>query len=234
MSKAIVLFSGGKDSFYSLIRAQEMSSIKYLVSIKSPVGDTQLHAGPEADEELRKTQLSLIGLPHKEIIISSHNLYLHELFVGLSKLITHDKITHIVTGDLWHPYTSGIGDMLAGALGVEIIRPSRDACSSREKSTDYMNSVISNGIKSVILSVREGILLKDYVGKEIDSALVNELQSQDIDPAAESGEYQSFVLSAPNMKGEIFIDDYTIELVPGKNGKENFNRMLVRKYHVEK
>ncbi|MFA5985883.1 MAG: hypothetical protein WC819_00870 [Parcubacteria group bacterium] len=233
MRKTIVLFSGGKDSFYSLIRAREMNDIEYLVSIKSPIGDTQLHAGPEADEKLRKTQLSLIGLPHKEIIINSNNLYLHELFVELNKLIIQDKITHIVTGDLWHPYTSGIGDMLAGALGVEIIRPSRDACSSREKGANYMNSVISNRIKSVILSIREGNLSKDYIGREINSALVNELQSQGIDPAAESGEYQSFVLSAPNMRGEIFIDDYTIKLVPGKNGKENFNRMIVKKYHVE-
>ncbi len=234
MNKTIVLFSGGKDSFYSLLKAQEIGSVEYLVSIKSLSGDTQLHAGPEASEKLRKAQLDLIGLPYKEITISSDKKYLHELFMELNKFIKQDGITHLVTGDLWHPYTSGIGDMLAGALGVEIIRPAREACPTRESDTGYMNEVISMGIKSLIVSVRQGNLPENFVGKEINKQLVENLISLKVDAAAEGGEYQSFIVAAPNMNGTIVIDDFDVKLSDGKNGKEKFYRMFVNKFHIEK
>lgn len=233
MQKTVILFSGGKDSFYSLLKAQEISPIEYLVSIKAPTGDTQLHAGPEASEELRKTQLELIGLPYKEITLGSDRNYLHELYIQLNNLVKQDSITHLVTGDLWHPYTSGIGDMLAGALGVELVRPAREACPEKESGVSYMNEIISMGIKSLIVSVRKNSLPENFVGKTIDKQLLNELIVMDMDVAAEGGEYQSFVLAAPNMKGEIVIDSFDIGLVDGKNMKEKFYRMSINKFHTE-
>lgn len=234
MSKTIVLFSGGKDSFYSLIKTQENGSIEYIVSIKSHLGETQLHAGPEVSEEMRKSQLDLIGLPYKEIIISSDKTYLHELFTELNKLTQQDKITHLVTGDLWHPYTSGIGDMLAGALGVKLIRPARDACPTRDSDIKYMTEILSMDIESIVVSVRQGHLPENFVGRKIDKQFIDELVSMNIDAAAEGGEYQSFVISAPIMKGSIVIDESEVKLVEGKNRKENFHKLFVKKFHIEK
>lgn len=234
MNKTIVLFSGGKDSFFALAKALENDPVEYVVSIQSKSGDTQLHAGPEANEAMRKAQLDLLGLPYKQLTIGSGKDYLHELFMELNKLVQQDKITHLVTGDLWHPFTSGIGDMLAGALGVTMVRPARDACPTRESDMRYMNEVIAMGIKSVIVSVRQGNLPESFVGREINKALVDELASMRVDAAAEGGEYQSFVTSAHQLKGSIVIDDFTIELVDGKNGKEKFHRMSVGNFHIEK
>lgn len=230
--KTIILFSGGKDSFYSLAKVLEMGSVEYVVSVQSRTGDTQLHAGPEADEQVRKAQLDLLGLPHKQITVSSEKHYLHELFVELNKLVQEDDMTHLVTGDLWHPYTSGIGDMLAGALGVTLIRPARDACPTRGGDEQYMREITSSGIKSVIVSVRQGDLPKSFVGRNIDETLIQELVSMKVDAAAEGGEYQSLVLSAPQMKARIVIDDFSVFLVDGKNGKEKFYRMSINKFHV--
>lgn len=232
--KSIVLFSGGKDSFYALAKTLETGPVEYIVSVQSKSGDTQLHAGPEASEEIRKAQLDLLGLPFKQLTIGSGKDYLHELFVELNKLVQQEKITHLVTGDLWHPYTSGIGDMLAGALGVTLVRPAREACPVRENDLDYMNKIIGMGIESVIVSVRQSNLPENFVGRKIDKNLVKELVSMKIDAAAEGGEYQSLVLAAPQMKGCIVIDDFTVILVDGKNGKEKFHRMSVNKFHIEK
>ncbi len=231
--KTIVLFSGGKDSFYSLAKTLETGPVEYVVSIQSKTGDTQLHAGPEANEQLRKAQLDLLGLSYKQITIGSGKDYLHELFIELNKLVQEDKITHLVTGDLWHPYTSGIGDMLAGALGVVLVRPAREACPTRESDENYMREIISMGIESVIVSVRRGNLSENFVGRMIDETLVKELISMKVDAAAEGGEYQSLVLVAPQMKGRIVIDDFAVTLVDGKNGKEKFHRMSVNKFHIK-
>lgn len=232
--KTIVLFSGGKDSFYSLIKALEMGPVEYVVSVQSKSGDTQLHAGPEANEQVRKAQLDLLGLPYKQITVGSGKDYMHELFIRLNELVQKDNITHLVTGDLWHPYTSGIGDMLAGALGVTLVRPARDACPTRESDEKYMREIISSNIKSVIVSVRQGNLPENFVGRTIDEALITELVSMKVDAAAEGGEYQSLVLYAPPMKDRIVIDNFSISLVDGKNGKEKFHRMSVNKFHIEK
>lgn len=233
MSKTMVLFSGGKDSFFSLQKVLETTQVEFIVSVNSAVGDTQLHAGPEADEQMRSAQLELLGLQQKQIIVGSGKNYLHELYSELNKLVQENQITHLVTGDLWHPYTSGVGDMLAGALGVTLIRPAREICSAKEKSVKYMEAVLAANIKSVIVSVRYGILPESFVGREINKDLVIELAAMKVDAAAEGGEYQSFVLSSPIMKGRIVIDDFEVSLVDGKNGKEKFHRMMLKKLHIE-
>lgn len=232
--KTIVLYSGGKDSFYSLVKALEWGPVAYVVSIKSNSGDTQLHAGPESNELVRKAQLDMLRLPYKELTVGSGKEYMQELFVELNKLVQQAGITHLVTGDLWHPYTSGLGDMLAAALGVTLVRPAREVCPNRESDVKYMNEIISTGIESIIVSVRQGDLLESFVGRKIDKVLVDEFVSMTIDAAAEGGEYQSFVTAAPQLQGSIVIDDFIVQLVDGKNGKEKFHRMSVSKFHVEK
>ena len=232
--RSILLFSGGKDSIYSLEETLGKFQIKYIISINSESGDTQLHAGPESDKLIRKSQLKLLGVPFKEITISSNNNYMHELFVKLNRVVKKDKITHIITGDLWHPYTSGIGDMLAAVLGIEIIRPAREICPDRKTDIKYMNKIIKSGIESIIISVRQGVLPKTFVGRKIDKKLVKDLAYMKVDAAGEGGEYQSLVLKSTKMQGRIVIDDFMINLVEGKNGKEKFYRMSIKKFHIEK
>lgn len=233
MKKTIALFSGGKDSFYSVQKALERGNLDLLISISSNSGDTQLHAGPEATGEIRKEQLEGIGLPYREIMVTSERGYLHRLFEGLQDVVMRETIGYLVTGDLWHPYTGGIGDMLAGALDVELIRPARDSCPSRDHSMKYMLEVLESGIKAVIISVRDGNLPREFVGREIDCGFLQELQCMSIDVAGEGGEYQSLVIASPIMNRRIVIDDYSIELVNGKNGKEKFHRMKVKNFGVE-
>lgn len=232
MKKAI-LFSGGKDSFFALQKSLEQGAVDFLIGIESQAGDTQLHAGPEVNKAMRQAQLESLGLPYLQLTLGAGENYLHELFVGLQALVQENEITHLVTGDLWHSYTSGIADMLAGALNVKLIRPAREVCSAREHDMVYMSQVITYGIESVIVSVRQGSLPENFVGKIIDKALINKLAAMRVDAAAEGGEYQSFVLAAPIMKGRIIIDEYSLSLVDGKNGKEKFHRMCVNKFHIQ-
>lgn len=232
--RALILFSGGKDSYFALLEAQKRLPLALVVSVASPQGDTQLHAGPEADKALREAQLALLGLPCDQIGISSEKSYLHELFFGLDAIVKKHGITHVVTGDLWHPYTSGIGDMLAGALGVMLARPARERCPSRDAAVTYMHEILDAGIQSIIISVREQDLPREFVGRTIDRNLIAQLAAMNIDGAAEGGEYQSFVVAGPLMNGRIVIDDFDVQLSGGKNGKEKFHRMVVKSFHIEK
>lgn len=231
--KTAILFSGGKDSFFSLLKAQERQSVDLLISIKGLSGETQLHAGPESNADLRSSQIQTLSIPHVELEVHGGKDYLHGLFLKLNEIVKEHQIQTLVTGDLWHPYTSGIGDMLAGALGVELLRPAREVCTRIEDGPKYLQEVLDLGIESIIVSVRKGNLPESFVGRRIDKTLLQELSELGVDVAAEGGEYQSLVLAAPNMNKRLVIDEFSIGLAYGKNGKEQFHRMEVKKYHTE-
>jgi uncharacterized protein (TIGR00290 family) len=233
MKRTMALFSGGKDSFYSVQQVLRVGSLDLLVSLHSKNGDTQLHAGREATSEIRRVQLEGIGLSYTEIEVGEGSNYLHELFLGLRNIVEKERIGYLVTGDLWHPYTGGIGDMLAGSLNVELIRPAREKCPSKEHSFAYMQDVLDSNIRGVVTSVRRGDLSEAFVGREIDYEFLQELDSLGVDIVAEGGEYQSLVISAPIMDCQIIIDDFGVQLVDGKNGKEQFYRMNVKKFRTE-
>ena len=137
MQNSMILFSGGKDSMYALEKVMESGGVDLVVSITSKEGDTQLHAGPETNKDFREAQLALLGFPIARIKIGDSRNYLNELYLELKHLVEARKIRFLVTGDLWHPYTGGVGDMLAGALNVTIVRPARDACPSYEYGRSY-------------------------------------------------------------------------------------------------
>lgn len=230
--KTAVLFSGGKDSFYSLQVANQSQGVDLVVALESNSGSTQLHAGPESEEKLMRAMLDLLPLPHTKLMISSDKDYLNDLFTKLDQLVKKEQITHLVTGDLWHPYTSGISDMLAGALGAEIVRPAKDVCFNIGQSMGYMIELLGSEIEPIILSVRKDDLPEKFVGRKIDVVLLKELEEMGVDVAAEGGEYQSFVTSSPLLEKNIVIDDFSIELVDGKNKKEQFYRMKDVEFHT--
>lgn len=232
--KTIALFSGGKDSTYAVQTYLKKYPIDLIVSISSAKGDTQLHAGPEATGAIRAAQLNALGLPYKQVVVGSGKDYLHDLFSVLKEVVGEQNATHLVTGDLWHPYTSGVGDMLAGALGVELVRPAREKCQKLEDGERFVREVIKTGIKAIVVSVRKGDLPKSVVGKVIDSQFTQDLREKGIDAAGEGGEYQSLVTDAPIMNQRIVIDDAASELVDGKNRKEQFYRLRVKSFHTEK
>lgn len=228
----MALFAGGKDSVYAVQKSLREGNMDLLVSVHSPDGSTQLHAGPESSKEIREAQLMAIGLPYLQLEVGFGEEYLHELFIALKEIVDREGIKHLVTGDLWHPYTNGIGDMLSGALDVKLIRPGKAKCPSKGYSVKYMEDVLKEGIEGLVISAREE-LPKELVGRKIDDQFIDELVSRGLDVAGESGEYQSLVTFAPIMQKRIILDNYGIELVNGKNGRERFHRMNITSFHIE-
>lgn len=233
MQRNLILFSGGKDGMYAPERMVEQEGANLVVSITSKNGDTQFHAGPEANQLFREAQLRALNFETVMLEIGSNPNYLNELYEGLKSLVKTKDVQQLVTGDLWHPYTNGIGDILSGALNIQILRPARDACPSLVNGKNYALELIRRGIKFLIVSIRKGNLSKDFVGRQFDEGLVNELEKRGIDPAGESGEYQTIVIFSKLMNRKLVIDDFNVNLVNGKNGKEKFHRMNIMGFHDE-
>ncbi len=222
--KTLVLYSGGKDSMYALQWASENGGADVVASIMNKNGGAHFHAGPEADNILRRTQLELMDLPFREISTSEEN-HLQDTFQGLKKVVDEEGIGYMVTGDLWFPYTTGSGDMLAAALGIEIVRPCASVCPSEAQAQQYMEKVLDAGIESIVYTVREGQLPQEFIGQQIDHAFLKELSHRRVDITGEQSEYQSFVTTSPLMDGRIVIDSFGVHSVKGRKefGSARFN-----------
>jgi len=227
-NKKIMLFSGGKDGAYALLKMP----VDMIVSFVSLNGQTQFHAGPEVPAKLLEDILKLINIPFKQIAISSTDNYLYTIFSTLAGEAQAGQYKYLITGDLFHPYTNGIGDMLAGALGLEIIRPAKADCPTREQAENYMRQVIAAGIKAQIISIRDH-LPEELLGLEVDNRLIDKLVNLGIDPSGEGGEYQTIVTGFPLMPKQIIIDKTKMEAVLGRNQKEKFKKLDILKYHIE-
>jgi len=226
MGKTAVLFSGGKDSMLALMLAKKAGHADLLIStVSSAGGDTQLHLAPEVSPVARKTQIALLKMPYQQVVINPQDNYLWQVFQELRSIVRSEGLTELVTGDLWNPYTGGLNDMLAGALNVKLWRPCRELCPSQEKSSEYMQKIIESGIEAVVVAVKKDILPYKYVGKKIDAKFLEEIQEQKSDCAGEEGQYQSFVVNSPLMKGKIQFGDFSVYEVSARNGRGTFYRL---------
>lgn len=230
--KTLALFSGGKDSMYAIQWALDRDDLDLIASIKNADGSAHFHAGPEADNLLRQTQLRLMGLPFREVETREKN-YMRDAFLGLKEIVNLENIGQMITGDLWLPYTRGAGDMLAGVLGIEVLRPCRDLCPSKAEAQKYMQQVLDSGIESIVYSVRKGKLPRSFIGRAINQTFLEEMARRNVDAAGERSEYQSLVMTSPVMNGRIVIDSFDTHYVPGRGENDHFFRMLLKKHHVE-
>jgi len=234
MAKTAIMFSGGKDSMYALRRAKDRGCADLIIAVQSPRGETQLHLAPEVAPEARRAQIDLLDMPYREITIDSQENYLRKLLAGLKRIVYEEDLKCLVTGDLWHPYTEGLGDMLAAALNVSLWRPGKDVCPSPEGGRAYMKELISQQIEAVIVAVKKGVLSPDYVGKILDRATLEELSKESSDCAGEGGQYQSFVVDCPLMRRRIkFSRPIAVEEVPAREGRGTFYRMSTSFFSLE-
>jgi len=230
--KTCVLFSGGKDSMYALQESKFNNNLDFIISIKNPKGDAQFHAGAEIDDNLRKTQLNLIGLPYREVLTKTKN-YLKDTFSQLKKIVEQENIKYIITGDLWFPYGMKAGDKLAKALGVEILRPCRSLCCNKQESQKYMDVVLNSKIKSIVYGVRKNVLPRKFIGQKIDKEFLKELGRRKVDTAGEKSEYQSLVVASPIMSKKIIVDSFDIKYAKGRLKGDEFYMMNNVRFHTE-
>ena len=231
-AKTCVLFSGGKDSMYALQESKSSNNLDFIISIRNLNGDIQFHAGAEANNNLRKTQLKLIGLPYKEITTRTKN-YLQDTFFQLKEIVAKENVKYLVTGDLWYPYGAGVGDMLVAALGIEVLRPCKNLCNNKHEAQKYMDVILNSGIESIVYGVRKDVLPKKFIGSKIDKEFLKELGRRSIDVAGERSEYQSLVVSSPLMSKKIVLDSFDTHYVKGRLEGDEFYMMDNGEFHIE-
>ncbi len=185
-------WSGGKDSCfacYSAIRKGfEMSHLVHFVR------ENNLH-GVAAG--LIRLQAELSGIPVVQKEISSNDF--ESEFKDTIRSI--GNIEGMVFGDIYLEEHRSWIEGVCKDLNIKALLPIWRIDTER-----LMNDFIDEGFEAIVVSGRQEVIDKEWIGHKVDNRLMEYLKKKPgVDVCGENGEYHTFVVGGPLFKGKIDI-----------------------------
>ncbi|MBS3167218.1 diphthine--ammonia ligase [Candidatus Woesearchaeota archaeon] len=202
--KVAVLFSGGKDSCFSIYQAQKQEhEIACLVSILPENKESYMFHYPNI--KLTELQAKAMGFIYVSMISpGKKEEELNELYNILSIVKNKYKVEGIVSGAIQSTYQKNRVDDVCRKLDLKSIAPLWNI-----NHEDYMQELILRKFKAIIVGIAADGLNESWLGKEINRNTLTELRNLNLGTkmhlAGEGGEYESLVLDAPMFKKQIII-----------------------------
>jgi len=199
------LFSGGKDSTFSIYKAQQLGhQVKCLVTL-FPKSD-ESHLLHYSNIEMSELQSKSMGLPHLTIKSSSYDtkIELKKLGEVLALAKTKFGIEGIVHGGIMSEFQKEKFQNIADDMDLELISPIWN-----KGQTNYLKELIEENFDFMITSVSADGLNESWLGEVIDLDNLNILESLSIKHGFninfEGGEAETFVINCPLFKNPISI-----------------------------
>ncbi|MFG0589143.1 diphthine--ammonia ligase [Acinetobacter sp. YQ_14] len=187
--RSIVSFSGGKDSSLALYHALQSGTVIGLIVMLEEQGQrSRSHAMPL---DIIQAQADAIGLP--VFMASSSWADYEDKFIDLMNQAKQKGAEVLVTGDLDMPQHGCWHDSVTQQVGLKLamplwLRPHREV----------VEEFINLGFRSVIVTVNLKLGMKvEDLGKILTLEYIQELESRDIDPCGEGGEFHTTVIDGP-------------------------------------
>lgn len=194
---AVSSWSGGKDSCLAYYKAlQQGYNIKYILNFISREFKRCCFHGIEA--KLIKLQSELIGLPliQKEVTADMQQ-YEKEFKEAVSAL---KEIKSMVFGDIYLLDHLNWVERVCRDLNIKAVEPLWGVAPLK-----LMEEFVDLGFKAVVVSCQADKFGKDFVGREVSKSLIKELESKNICPCGENGEFHTLVVDGPIFKRSIEI-----------------------------
>lgn len=195
LSNAVVSWTGGKDGCYSCYKAmREGWRITHLLSFRniSKIGSHDINP------DLIRAQSEAVGIP---IIQKDFTSYEEEFKKVIQDLrLQGERIDGAVFG---HIQThKSLVDRICTDLDLELLLPIW-----KEDSSNIVKEIIDSGFEVLVVSAKDGLLGREWLGRKIDRGFVQELRDRDesIDPCGENGEFHTIVTDGPIFKKRIEI-----------------------------
>ncbi len=199
MPKAILSWSGGKDSamaLHEVQRAGEYEIVAVLTTITEAYDRSSMHGIRRA---LIEQQAASIGFPLEEVLLSpvSSN---EEYDSRMRELLERHKaegVSTVLFGDIYLEDVRKYREERLASVGMKGLFPlwGRD-------TTELARDFIRQGFKAVITCVDTEQLDRSYTGRSYDEDFLSSLPTG-VDPCGENGEFHSFVYDGPIFKGSI-------------------------------
>ena len=203
--KVASLFSGGKDSTYSIYKAkQEGHQIRCLITILPLSEESMLLHFPNI--ELTKLQSKSMGIP--QIYIESRSNETETEVNLIEKILAKAKSEHdlegLVHGGILSEFQKNIFDRVCSKLNLKLISPLW-----QKEQIEYMKNLIESNFHFIITSVSADGLDEKWLGKEItiqDLEKLDQLSKKyGFNINFEGGEAETIVIDCPLFSHPIMI-----------------------------
>jgi diphthine-ammonia ligase len=217
--KLAALFSGGKDSTYSIYLAKQAGhEVKYLATVISENPDSFMYHTPNIGMTFLQSQCLGIQL------ISIRSSGEKEKEVGdLKKLLKGLQIDGVLAGAIASKYQYERVKKVCEGLLLKVETPLWGIDQGK-----LLKKMIEAGFEIILTAVAAEGLGEKWLGRKIDLKALKELKrinkKYGINIAGEGGEYESLVLDCPLFKRKIEITDS--EKVWDK--KTNSGKLLIK------
>ncbi len=183
-------WSGGKDSCMALYYAVKNGGIpRSLLTMCIENGDRTRSHGLAPG--IIKAQADSLNIP-LTTVNTSWNDY-EENFINILKTL---KISN------------GINSAVFGDIDLEEHKEWEDKVCRKAELTPFLplwkintelllKEFLNVGFKAVIVAVNEKKLGKDFLGRELNHAIISEFKKHNVDPCGENGEYHTVVIDGP-------------------------------------
>jgi ABC transporter with metal-binding/Fe-S-binding domain ATP-binding protein len=192
------LFSGGKDSVYSLYQAQKAGlNVKYLITAYAQKDSYMYHVPAIL---VSRIVAHALEIPQITFRVTEED-EISPLREALSKL----DVEGVVCGAVASNYQRSRVIMVCDDLQVECFLPLW-----HKDPVETLAQMVDDGFQILIVSVAAMGLDEHWLGKILSSDMLDVFlevcEKNRIHPMGEGGEYETLVLSGPNMRGQIEVD----------------------------
>ncbi|MBE6523684.1 MAG: diphthine--ammonia ligase [Thermoplasmata archaeon] len=186
------LYSGGKDSTFSLYLEEQMGhDVPYLVNVMPEDSASWIFHTPN----LAVVPLMAEAMG-KELITAPSSGTEEGDMEGLRIALDGLDVEGVITGAVWSDYQWDRMNLVCNDLGLKVFSPLW-----RKDQDLVMDAFLESGIKAVIVGCYAEGLGKEWLGRVIDRDAVDELKriraKTGISIMGEGGEYESMTISSP-------------------------------------
>ena len=196
--KLAALFSGGKDSTYSIYKARQMGhDVKCLITLFPKSPNSHLLHFPSI--KLTKLQSETMNIPHlvTELATDETNQEMNALGILLKKAKQDFQIDGLVHGGISSEFQKKRFENVCKENDLNVITPLWGI-----NPKEYMNNIINSDFKFILTSVSSDGLDEAWLGKIITAS--------DLSKLSELSEKHGFNLNFEGGEAETFVVDCSL------------------------
>ena len=198
---AAVLWTGGKDCALAYLKAQQAGyNITHLVTFAPKNPDFKAHP-----IHLIKKQVASIDITHQFITVEAPIKESYEN--AIQSLKDNNGIHTLITGDI--DEVDGHSNWIeecSKKSGMQVFNPLW-----KKDRKFLLEELLSNQFTLIFSLVKKEFFEKKWVGKQLNSTTISDLQKLNIDICGENGEYHTMVLNTPFFQHKVIVDTSEIE-----------------------
>jgi uncharacterized protein (TIGR00290 family) len=202
MNKAVIAWSGGKDSVLALHEIQSTIQIEALITTVNKDDRIAMHG---INKKLIVQQAKAIGYPLIEVQIPqncSNDQYESKMGEVL-QAYREAGVESVIFGDLFLEDIRAYRQKFLNRIGMKGIFPLW-----KKDTTALAKQFIDCGFRAIIICVDTEVLSAAFAGRQFDYDMLNSLPSH-LDPCGENGEFHTFVYDGP-------IFNEPVKILPGQ------------------